>query len=117
MDYQQKRQAILEQMATIDRMEKGTLTAEYREVESGGHKARKGPYFKHQVWKKGKNVSRRVSAEDAKELGNAVEGYHRFRELSEEYIDTTVEMTRKSSGSKKKPRSSDRSNSKRRSHS
>ncbi len=104
MDYQQKRKALLEEMALIDKMEKGTLTAEYRDVEAGGRKAKKGPYFKHQVWKKGKNVSRRVSSADAEELGMAVEGYHKFKALSEEYIDTTIEMTRKSSGSKKKPR-------------
>jgi len=117
MHYQEKRKALLEQMAMIDKMEKGTLTAEYREVDAGGQKVKKGPYFKHQVWEKGRNISRRVSAEDAQELGAAVDGYHKFKALSEEYIDTTIEMTRKSSGSKKKPKQSGRNSLKRRSHS
>ena len=101
MDYHQKRKALLEQMAQIDSMEKGTLMAEYRDVKAGGKTLRKGPYFKHQVWENGKNVSKRVSAKDAEIMKQAVDGYHKFKSLSEEYIDTTIEMTRKSSGSKK----------------
>lgn len=104
MDYQQKRKALLEQMAQIDTMEKGTLAAEYREVKAGGKAITKGPYFKHQVWEKGRNVSKRVPVKETESLKKAVEGYHKFKGLSEEYINTTIEMTRKASGSKKKPR-------------
>lgn len=104
MDYQDRRKSLLEQMAQIDRMEKGTLTAEYREVKNRGKSKRIGPYFKHQYWENGKNISRRVSVKEAESLSQAVDGYHKFNALSEEYINVTVEMTRKSSGSKKKSR-------------
>lgn len=104
MNYQDKRKSLLDQMAQIDRMEKGTLTAEYRDVNVAGKTKRMGPYFKHQCWEKGRNISKRVSVKESEALISAVDGYHKFKALSEEYVNTTLEMTRKASGSKKKPR-------------
>jgi|GEM_PF-1289662 len=103
MNYQDKRKALLDQMAQIERMEKGTLTAEYRDTKAAGKSRQIGPYFKHQCWENGKNVSKRVSAKEAEPLREAVDGYHRFLALSEEYANTTVEMTRKLGSSKKRP--------------
>ncbi|MEK7615115.1 MAG: DUF6788 family protein [Patescibacteria group bacterium] len=107
MDYQSERQKLIKEMAAIDCMEKGRLTAEYREVVRDGKPAKKGPYYKHQTWKNGQNISRRVPREEAEVLKNAVEGYHRFRELAEDYVETTVQMTRAAndSHSKKKRQS------------
>ena len=102
---QRRREQILREMAGIERMEKGRLTAEYRERVQDGKTIRQGPYFKHQRWEQGRNQSRRVPPEQAEELREAVEGYHRFKELSEEYAELTIEMTRSAgAGSKKKPR-------------
>jgi hypothetical protein len=94
-------------MAQIDRMEKGRLSAEYSERIEEGKRVRQGPYYKHQCWEQGRNVSRRVPAEEAEELREAVDGYHKFKELSDEYSDLTIELTRKQAESprgKKKPR-------------
>ena len=104
---QKRREQILREIGGIDRMEKGRLTAEYREGVREGKTVRKGPYFKYQRWEQGRNMSRRVPATEAEELKEAVEGYEKFKELSEEYADLTIEMTRKQAGvaqGKKKPR-------------
>ena len=92
---QKRRKQILQEMAGIDRMEKGRLTAEYRESIREGKTVRKGPYYKHQCWEEGRNISRRVPVEEAGDLRDAVEGYHQFRQLSDEYAELTIQSTRK----------------------
>lgn len=105
MHSQDRRQQILVEMAQINTMEKGRLTEEYRDSYKDGKPVKLGPYYKHQRWEDGKNVSRRVPAALADELRQAVDGYHRFNALAEEYAELTVEATRAASGDqgKKKP--------------
>ena len=79
-------------MAAIDSMELGSIKAEYR-TSASGQKA--GPYFKHQVWNDGANLSQRVSAEDAPKLQQAIENRQKFEQLSADFIAVTVEQTRK----------------------
>jgi hypothetical protein len=108
MKENQRRKQILKEMAGINSMEKGSLTEEYRDAYKDGKKVRLGPYHKYQRWESGRNVSRRLSANRAAELKEAVEGYHKFDKLAREYADITISMTRQTSGadhSKKKPRS------------
>lgn len=105
MEHQERRRQILDQMAQIECMEKGRLSEEYREKHKDGERVRLGPYYKHQCWENGRNASRRVPAAKVEELRDAVDGYHRFRELADEYVEVTVEMTRESADDegKKKP--------------
>lgn len=105
MSYETQRKQILKKMARIGCMEKGTLTEEYRERIKDGKTLRLGPYYKHQCWDNGHNVSRRIPVADADELNKAVDGYHEFQRLADEYAKITIEMTResKTDGSKKKP--------------
>jgi hypothetical protein len=107
MDIQMRRQQILMEMTQINTMEKGRLTEEYRESYKDGKPVKLGPYYKYQRWEDGKNVSQRIPAHQAEDLRLAVEGYHRFKALADEYAELTVEMTRNHSDSqcKKKPRS------------
>jgi len=106
VNIQNRRQQILVEMAQIDHMEKGRLTEEYRDTYKDGKPVKLGPYYKYQRWEDGKNVSRRVPAVQAEELRQAVEGYHRFKALAEEYAELTVKQTHAESGDagKKKPR-------------
>jgi len=104
MEHQERRRQILDQMAQIECMEKGRLSEEYRESRRGGKAVRLGPYYKHQCWENGRNASRRVPAEEVERLREGVDGYHRFRELADEFVEETVAMTRESDGEgKKKP--------------
>ena len=107
MDPDKRRIQIIKEMSKIESMEKGRITAEYRDVYRDGRKLRLGPYYKHQRWEDGRNISRRVSLPEVESLEKAVNGYHRFKELSEEYIDIMIGMTRErgNAASKKKQRS------------
>ena len=106
MDIQNRRQQILVEMAQISTMEKGRLTEEYRESYKDGKPIKLGPYYKYQRWEDGKNISRRIPTAQVEELRLAVEDYHRFRALADEYAELTVLATRAASTtqSKKKPR-------------
>jgi hypothetical protein len=69
-----------------------------------GHITTLPPDHKHQVWEKGENLTRRVPADEVEALALAIDGRKQFEKLAEEFIDTTVAMTRAESSpeSKKK---------------
>jgi hypothetical protein len=93
-DFLTQRTQLIHQMASLPTMEEGSLKAEYRNSSVGGQVNRVGPYYKHQVWQNGRNVSRRVSAEEAPELAKAITNRQRFQELAAQFIDLTVAHTR-----------------------
>ena len=106
-----KRKQILQQMEQIQRMERGSLQSETHPSVRLPEQNR-GPYFKHQVWENGQNASRRVPAEQAGALAQAIEGRKHFETLAEQFIDATVLMTRadssliaKKNETKSRPRS------------
>jgi hypothetical protein len=75
-------------------MEQGSLKAEYRTSSADGQTCQVGPYYKHQVWKNGRNASRRVSAEAAPGLQAAIANRQRFEALAAQFVDLTVAHTR-----------------------
>jgi hypothetical protein len=77
---------LFEQIAQIQRMERGKLTV-MREGPDG-------PYYKHQAWEDGKNLSRYVSRDQAADVQEAIEGYHRFQKLTEQYAQAIIVQTR-----------------------
>ena len=87
-----KRTHILQQMAELQSMEFGSLKEEYRTNASG---ATAGPYYQLQAWHEGANLSRRVLAEEAPALKEAITNRQKFEALAEEFIELTVERTRK----------------------
>jgi Family of unknown function (DUF6788) len=88
-----KREQILQQMEQIQRMEHGSLRGDTRpSLRHPGQE--RGPYFKHQVWEKGQNVTRSVPADKAAALAEAIAGRKQFETLAEQFIDVTVQMTR-----------------------
>jgi hypothetical protein len=88
-----QRRQILQQMEQIQRMERGSLQAETR--PSLRHPRQDcGPYFKHQIWEDRQNLTRRIPADKAQALAQAIEGRKQFEELAQEFIDTTVKLTR-----------------------
>lgn len=105
----QQRRDLLREMSLIERMEFGSLAEEYREAAgAGGETERNGPYYKHQKWEDGRNRSRRVPAEEAEALREALEGRQRFESLSAEFVELTVASTRKADHSKKNSAKSSR---------
>lgn len=88
-----KRRQILQEMEQIQRMERGSLQAEKRPSVRHPDQGR-GPYHKHQVWENGQNLTRRIPAEQADALAQAIEGRKEFERLAEAFVDATVLLTR-----------------------
>lgn len=109
MNDQNSPQSLLEQMAQIPQLERGKLCV----VRQGPD----GPYYNHQTWENGKNVSRYVPRDQVPAVQNAIDGFHRFQELSDQYVEVMIEKTRAEIGGvkKKKPRPSSPSARKRKS--
>lgn len=89
----QRRQQILDEMARLDRLQRGYLSQQYFTQQRGGQKVQQGPYFVLQHAFKGEKVSRRVSAAEAPAVRADLEAWHRFRRLAEEFAEVTEQMT------------------------
>ncbi len=88
-----QREQILQQMEQIKRMERGSLQAEKRPSVRHPDEGR-GPYYKHQVWENGQNLTRRVPPEQADTLAQAIDGRKEFERLASAFVDATVLLTR-----------------------
>jgi hypothetical protein len=73
-------------VAQIKRMERGKLS-----VMSQGPE---GPHYKLQAWEKGKNVSRHVSRDQAEVVQDALQGYQKFQNLTQQYAQAVIDQTR-----------------------
>lgn len=76
-------QALLDEIAAIRTMERGTLC-----------RMRSGPYFNHQTWLKGRNRVRYVPQGDLAALRDAIAGYRRFLVLTRQYADRIIQRSR-----------------------
>lgn len=86
---------MLHDIAQIQRMERGTLSAFRR--------SSKKSYHNHQCYEQGRNVTRYVREDQVPALQEALEGYTRFGQLVERYVELVVNQTRaeRLAGSKK----------------
>ena len=89
-------ESLLQDLAQIQSLDRGTVSV----IRQGPA----GPYYNHQCYEKGRNVSRYVPAEQVPELQAAIADYQRFQELVRQYVELMVEKTRaqRQAGSKKK---------------
>jgi hypothetical protein len=97
-DFLVQRSRILEQMAALDMMEEGSLKAEYRNSTAGGAVHQVGPYYKHQVWREGRNVSQRISAQEAASLEQSIANRQQFKNLADQFVEVTIAHTRQAHG-------------------
>jgi len=74
---------LLERMAAIERMERGTL------CRMTGR-----PHYNHQTWRNGRNEVRYVPASEVPALQKAIAGYRLFLKLVEQYADEVIRLTR-----------------------
>jgi hypothetical protein len=77
------RTAILAQLGSITAIARGTLAEEFRErpASEGSGTVRLGPYFKHQVWEGGRNISSRIPASCVDRLRGQMDDAKRFDSL------------------------------------
>lgn len=89
-------QALLQQIAQIQRMEPGKLCV----IRQGP----KQPYYNLQCREHGKPLSRYVPADQVEVVAVHTANYQRFRELVDQYAQLVVEQTRaeRAAGAKKK---------------
>ena len=78
--------SLLQQIAQIPHMERGKLCV----LREGPQ----GPYYNHQTWESGKNVSRYVPQGQVPALQQAIAGYERFQNLVEQYAQLIIDKTR-----------------------
>lgn len=92
---QPTRESILEHLASLTRMRRGTLSEYFvqRPSSDGKETVRLGPYFKFQIWQDGGNHTRGVSASEASELREDIENYRLFKQLTGQLADLTIEQT------------------------
>ena len=92
-------QSLLNDIAQIQRLDRGTVSV----LRPGPQ----GPYYNHQCYEKGRNVSRYVPAGQVPDLQAAIDGYRQVQELMAQYVQLLVEQTRAeraASAKKKTPR-------------
>ncbi len=86
-----KLNVILQQMVSIERMERGKLCA-----------MQGGRYHNLQSWEAGRNVVRYVRATEIESVQQAIKGHEKFMALAHQYADLVIEHTRKKQESTKK---------------
>lgn len=91
-------QVLIEQILQIQHMEHGSLSI----IRQGPN----GPYYSLNSWEDGKNRCRYLPQDKVPEVQQAIEGYHQYQQLTEQYAQQIVEQTRAQLqiGVKKKPR-------------
>ena len=89
-------QSLLQQMAQIQQMERGKLCI----LRHGPN----GPYYNHQTWENGRNVSRYVAPDQLEAMQHAIAGHEQFQALVQQHVEQVVQSTRaqREAGSKKK---------------
>ena len=90
---QLRRESILQQMGEIDCICRGHLSEQYLKSKQGGKTVRRGPYYVLQRWFKGKNLCERVNADQLEPVRQGVDGYKRFRQLADEFVDVCEQIT------------------------
>jgi hypothetical protein len=70
-----------------------------------------GPYYSLNSWEDGKNRCRYLPQDKVTEVQQAIEGYHKYQQLTEKYAQQIIEQTRAELkiGVKKKPQPEPRS--------
>lgn len=84
MKIAKKMQRLLERMAAIERMERGTLC-------QMGERA----HYNHQTWRDGRNHVRYVCKDEVAQLQKDIAGYQQFTKLAEHYADEVIRATRR----------------------
>ena len=77
---------LLQQIAQIPRMDRGSLSI----LRQGPQ----GPYYNHQCYEDGRNVSRYVPPQQVPQLKADIDAYHQVQHLMAQYVQLMVERTR-----------------------
>ena len=89
MNYREKlkvrQEEVIAELSSLVEMRRGSITEQYMEsVRKDGSKVRRGPYYLYTFKEKGKTVSRRIKASEAKTYQEQIDNFRRFKELTSE---------------------------------
>ena len=93
-DLLQQRESILQQMQTIDRLRRGTLSKQFFKTSSPGAGPPRGPYYVLQGFFHGKKFAQRVPPDQAAQVQQDVDNYRRFQTLAEAFVTLGEQITR-----------------------
>lgn len=97
-ELRRQREQILQEIQTIDRLRRGTLSEQFFVKKHHGRATRQGPYYVLQCYLKGAKCSERIPADQAQQAKTDVANYQRFQELADQFIQITDQITRLESG-------------------
>ncbi len=90
----QERQALVQQMQSIDRLRRGSLSTQFFKPHPPGSTPRRGPYYLLQGFLHGKKFSQRIPQDQAAQVEEDVENYRRFQRLAEDFVTVSDQITR-----------------------
>jgi hypothetical protein len=93
----QQRAAVLQEMQTIDRLRRGSLSQQFFASGRGQRKSKRGPYYVLQGFFHGKKFSQRIPSAQAAQVQQQVHNYQRFQKLAEDYVSLTDQLTQRES--------------------
>jgi hypothetical protein len=79
-------QSLIEQILQIQQMEHGSLC----QVGQGPN----GPYFNLNSWEDDKNCCRYVAPDKVPAVQQAIDGYHKYQQLTQDYARQVIDKTR-----------------------
>jgi len=79
-------QSILKEIAAIPCMERGKISVTRHTPQ--------GPLYNHQTWENGKNVTRYLPRDQVAAVQQAIDGFQRFKQLTEDYAQQIIRKTR-----------------------
>jgi len=93
-DLMRRRKRILARMASIDRLRRGQVSEQYyRRANKYGGTSRYGPYYIWQRWIDGRKKSDRIWGEDLKTIRQHTENYRQLKDLFDELVEVTEQLT------------------------
>lgn len=91
---QRQRSVLLEQMAALDRMERGRLSEQFLKGEKDGRPVTRGPYYVLQRRLGQQILKERVPLDRLSGVKADIERHQEFQKLADRYAEITEEMTR-----------------------
>jgi len=92
-DLLKRRDDVVRQMQTIDRLRRGTLSKQFFKAASTANPAPRGPYYVLQGFLRGKKFSQRVPPDQAAQVQQEVDNYRNFQALAEEFVTLSDQLT------------------------
>jgi hypothetical protein len=94
-----QRDNVLAQLQSLDRLRRGSLSRQvYVRKKQGASASPQGPYYVLQGFHQGKKFSRRIPAEQAPQVEQAVANYKRFQALADQCVTLTDQLTQIAEG-------------------